>query len=299
MRPWYRYSYKYDDYPQATIITPFSKLWGYGAPATLILIIINVAIWLGMVITNAAGWLPLESWWYKYFALTPNDVTQRLWIHQLLTSVFLHDGADWHRLDILHLAVNMYLLWVFGPRVERAFVPRTFVLFYLLTGITGSILSLAMRSAMGFEHLPSLGASSAVFGVLTAYGFLFSDDILLLFFFIPIRAWKTVVLFIVLESLFIFMQWLPNVDHWAHLGGAAGSAIWMLILIRMKGHKTGHGWHHVRVKMPGRSKGIHATHVGPPFGGFRIVEKEDSQLRKDHPEGTDDEPPPEWFNLSK
>jgi membrane associated rhomboid family serine protease len=288
MRPWYRYSAKTDDYQQATIITPFSRLWGYGATACLILIIINVGIWLIMVITNLFKWLPLEAWWYQYFALTPVLVLKDHWYWQILTSVFLHDGKDF-----LHLAVNMYLLWVFGPRVERIFGSRNFLFFYLATGIAGSLLSLMMRSIMGYSDVPSLGASSAVFGMLTAYGFLFANDILLLFFVIPMRAWVTVVLFIVLESLFVLTGIMQNVDHWAHLGGAAAAAIWMVVLVKSKGPGRIHDLEHYPMFGIRRRRGVHARQLGPPFGGFQIWSGDN--LSETHPEGTDDEPPPKWF----
>lgn len=292
MRPWYRYSAKTDDYPQRTFITPFSRLWGFGASATLALIAVNCAIWLLMVITNATGWLPLDKWWYPLFAMTPKLVFQGR-VHQVLTSVFLHDGSD-----LLHLLVNMYLLWVFGPRVERAFSSKMFLGFYLATGVVGSLVSLVARTIGGPTDIPSLGASAAVFGILVAYAFLFANDVLLLFFVIPIRAWKAVVGFIVLESMFVMFGMMQTVDHWAHLGGAAAAAVWMLVLIRVKGHKTAHGWHK-GTPYPGRPGFRRDSGPPPPGprGGFRIVIGRPKATRTDHPEGTDDEPPPEWFDI--
>ena len=182
---------------QRTVITPFSRIWGFGAPVTIILIAINSAIWLFMVITSSFGWLPLETFWYHWFAMTPERVLQGH-IYQMLTSVFLHDG-----MGILHVLINMYLLWMFGPRIERTMGSKLYLIFFLVTGISGSLLSLMMRAIGGDTDIASLGASSAVFGVLVAYGFMFKNDLLLLFFIIPIRAWIFVLAFIGLESLFI------------------------------------------------------------------------------------------------
>jgi membrane associated rhomboid family serine protease len=292
MRPWYRYTARDDNFQQRIVITPFSKLWGYGAPATLALVIINTAIWFVMIFTSAFHLLPLETWWYKYFALTPDLVIHRFWIYQILTSVFLHDGTD-----ILHLLMNMYLLWMFGPMVERAFGSKMFVSFYLVTGVVGSIVSMVMRLITGYGAIPSLGASSAIFGILTAYGFLHANDILLLFFIIPIKAWKAVVLFIVLETLFILMNLMQNVDHYAHLGGAMAAAIWMLVLIRKRGHRTAHGW----FKAPNKN-----LWIGPavnPYGkpqskrGWRVIVGKRPPKQEHNAEGTDDEPPPDWFKI--
>ncbi len=292
MRPWYRYSEKtddYQDYRQVQYITPFSRVWGYGARVTITLIIINVAIWLIMVITDGLGWLPLVDWWYEYFAMSPENVLHKWRIHQIITSVFLHDCFS-----ILHLAFNMYLLWMFGTRVERTFSSRRFLAFFLICGIGGSLLSLLARSLMGDFETPSIGASAAVFGVLVAYGFLFSNDKLLLFFVIPVKAWKLILAFIILETLLIILQLLhvdlgplSDVDHWAHLGGAGVAAIWMLVLTRRKGDKTHHGWFHSK-----------RTTV-PPKGkkGFRVIITKPKPTSEDHPEGTDNEPPPDWFKL--
>ena len=277
MRPWYKYSEKTDDYPQRMVITPFSKIWGYGAPVTIALVIINAAIWLVMEITNGFGWLPLETWWYPLWAMTPAMV-MRGHVYQLITSVFLHDG-----LNIIHLVVNMYILWMFGPRVERSFSSRRFLVFYLVCGIAGSLISFVMRSLGGDINTPSLGASAAVFGILVSYGFLFAHEKLLLFFAIPATVWKVVVGFIVIETFLILFGLQEGVDHWAHLGGAIAAAIWMLI----QGRKEDHGW------TSGRKAGLPGRR---PSEGFRIIVTR--PVRDiDHPEGIDDEPAPGWFNI--
>ncbi len=294
MRPWYRYSEKTDDFRRPVVITPFSRIWGYGAPVTIALVIINAVIWLVMIYTKGpAPELPwLVDWWYGLWAMTPEDVLKHGRVYQLITSVFLHDAQN-----ILHLAFNMYLLWVFGPRVERTFSSKRFLAFYLACGLGGSVLSLAARSLMGDMYTPSLGASAAVFGVVVAYGFLFANEKLLLFFAIPLTVWKAVVGFIVIETLLILFHWLEDVDHWAHLGGAAAAAIWMLILIRQEGHKTAHGWQHTSrpTWFPGGDMPGMSGRKRP--GGFRIIIRKPPPVHDDHPEGTDDEERPQWFDI--
>jgi membrane associated rhomboid family serine protease len=286
MRPWYRKSAKNEDFPQRTYITPFSRLWGYGAPMTLALIIINTAIWLVMEITSALKWLPLDTWWYYYFAMTPTQVIHKLWIHQLLTSIFLHDGKD-----ILHLAMNMYILWMFGPQVERKIGSKNYLFFYLATGIAGSLLSLGMRLLTGYGGVPSLGASAAVFAILTAYGFLYAYDMLYLFFVIPMQAWKTVVLFIAIETLLLLLGMMQNVDHYAHLGGAAAAAIWMLIQNKLQARRSSHEWYHV-----GTNASYYVPRNHSDTGGFKVISGTMRPPKHiDHPEGTDDEPRPDWF----
>ena len=294
MRPWYKYSEKTDDYQVSRVITPFSKIWAFGAPVTLALIAVNAGIWLIMVITHSFHWLDIFSFWYSNLAMTPAKVIGGSY-YQLITNIFLHSE------DLLHLLFNMYLLWLFGPRVERTFSSRMFLIFYLVSGFAGSLFSFVMRVIPMdpvMINSPSLGASGAVFGILVAYGFLFSKEKLLLFFVLPIEAWKAVVGFIVIESLFVIFGLMPNVDHWAHLGGAAAAAVWMLILIRRTGNKTEHGWHHGG----SRGKTPDGFWVGPaqkksPHQKFRIVFRKPPKESDDHPEGSDDEPPPDWFKI--
>ncbi len=290
MRPWYRYTEQSGDRMQRTVITPFSKIWGYGAPVTLTLIAINVALWLIVTISDSFKWVDLE-FWYTWFGMTPERVFQGH-IYQLVTSIFFHDGSG-----ILHLFMNMYLLWMFGPRVERTLSSRLFIGFYMVAGVSGSILSMLMRTFQGEAAIPSVGASAAIFGILVAYAFLFRNDILLLFFVIPLRAWKLIVGFIVLETIFIATGAMEGVDHWGHLGGAAGAAIWMLILVHAKGDRTSHGWQQSETNYwRGHFVGTRSQPRGSG-GKFRIISRNPRQDHDDHPEGTDDEPAPKWFEL--
>jgi len=300
MRPWYRYSEKTDNFRYARVITPFSREWGFGAPVTIGLIVANSLIWLTMVFTSgsAPDYSTLYGWWYEYFAMSPEDVLQKGRVYQVITSMFLHDGQN-----ILHLLFNMYLLWLFGTRVERTFSSKLYLAFYLVAGLGGSILSLLMRSLMGDMVTPSLGASGAVFGVTVAYGFLFPNELLYLFFAFPVRVWKAVVGFIVIETLFILFQLQEDVDNWAHLGGAAAAAIWMLTLVKRTGNKTSHGWHHSGiqsfVKPPSGTTqdSGEAPRTHPLSGKIRIILGKKPPPQDDYPEGTDDEPPPDWFKL--
>lgn len=81
----------------------------------------------------------------------------------LLTSMFMHGG--W-----LHLIGNMLFLWVFGDNVEHTISRGLYVIFYLLSGVIGSLAQILINSD---SPVPSLGASGAVSGVLGAYLVLF------------------------------------------------------------------------------------------------------------------------------
>lgn len=80
---------------------------------------------------------------------------------RLLTSMFLHIG--W-----LHLALNMYMLAIFGPLVERLFGTLRFSLVYLLSGLIGSLTS-ALYNAYQEQLVVAAGASGALMGIAGAF----------------------------------------------------------------------------------------------------------------------------------
>jgi membrane associated rhomboid family serine protease len=81
----------------------------------------------------------------------------------LFTSMFMHAG--W-----LHLGGNMLYLWIFGDNVEDRFGHAKFIVFYLLCGLAATFAQLAF--SLG-SHVPNLGASGAIAGVLGAYILMF------------------------------------------------------------------------------------------------------------------------------
>ncbi len=102
------------------------------------------------------------------FALIPYDVTQNLALAPpsppvpvltIVTSMFLH--GSW-----LHIGFNMLFLFVFGPAIEYVCGHVRFLVLYLLCGIAGGIAQIAIGPG---SHVPALGASGAIAGVLGAY----------------------------------------------------------------------------------------------------------------------------------
>jgi rhomboid protease GluP len=78
-------------------------------------------------------------------------------IWRLITPVLLHGS-------ILHLGFNMYALYILGPGLERFYGHWRFLTLYLLAGFAGNVMSFI------FSPNPSLGASTAIFGLLGAQG---------------------------------------------------------------------------------------------------------------------------------
>lgn len=150
----------------------------------------------------------------EYFALTPALVTSRLYIWQLATYMFLHG-------NFAHIFFNMYALLIFGVPIEQEWGSKRFLLYYFFTGVGAGLTIFAINfffPGPGY-FFPTIGASGAVFGLLLAFGFLYPNAELLLFFFIPIKAKYLVVLYGLLELFLELSGGAGNISHVGHLGG--------------------------------------------------------------------------------
>ena len=193
-------------------------------PFTVALIALNVAAFLAELWLEARTDVPLE----KYGALSL-DGLRHGFVWQLLTFQFLHAG--W-----LHLLLNCWGIFVFGPPLEAMLGKARLATLYFLSGVAGGALQVS-ASIFSYAHFggPVVGASAGVFGLIAAFTSLFPDArmTLLLFFVIPVRmtANRMLTLAVVLTALGImFPNWLlgRHVAHAAHLGGLIAG----LILVR-------------------------------------------------------------------
>jgi membrane associated rhomboid family serine protease len=184
-----------DDYQDQPRITPTVQ-W---------LIAINVAIYfLQLTVVNPmdmAGALGFEM----------RDLTEQPWT--IVTYMFVHAG-------FLHVTMNMYMLWLFGRRLERAWSPGSFLWYYLWCGLGGWLFHM-MLTRDGLL----LGASAAVFGVMLAYAMRWPDEELVLFPF-PITLkvkWLVAILagLNLVSGLATLGATGSGVAHFAHLGGFA------------------------------------------------------------------------------
>ena len=80
----------------------------------------------------------------------------------LLTAMFMHGS-------VMHLAGNMWFLWLFGDNIEDDMGPVRYLIFYLTAGLLASIAFVVLNSSGEVSLTPCLGASGAISGVLGAY----------------------------------------------------------------------------------------------------------------------------------
>ncbi len=149
------------------------------------------------------------------FAVRPVQVWQQGYVWQPFTYMWLHGG-------LLHIAMNMFVLWMFGSPLAMAWGPQRFLRYYLLCGVgAGVIISLypfllAAVGIPGSTMLRTLGASGAVYGVLLAYSLTWPDRTIMLIF--PPVAFRAIWLIPITFGLNVLFG-AGNVSHIGHLGG--------------------------------------------------------------------------------
>lgn len=138
-------------------------------PAVQWLIVLNTIVYF-IQLTSPVGSADVAQW----LGLSSSEFPAQWWT--VGTYMFVHAG-------LAHLAVNMIMLWMFGPRLERTLGSRSFTYFYLWCGLGGAVFHLLF-----VQHGAVVGASGAVVGVVLAYALKWRDDEVYLLSLIPMRA---------------------------------------------------------------------------------------------------------------
>jgi membrane associated rhomboid family serine protease len=155
----------------------------------------------------------------------------------LITAMFLHGG-------FLHIASNMLFLWIFGNNVEDVLGRFKYLVFYLLCGITGSLLQMSLNFN---SDIPNLGASGAISGVLGSYLILFPNarvlTVFVVLFFIEIARLPA---FIIIGFWFLLQVFSGlfsgvaggGVAYFAHIGGFIAGLVMTVLLTRRRPHRA-------------------------------------------------------------
>jgi len=194
-------------------LTIFNQVsFGKNSFVTIVLLCLNFLFWMIAEIigsTNDANTL------IDFGALFgPLIAAGEFW--RLVSSLFLHVG-------LLHLLFNSFALFIFGPIIENLFGKFRFIIIYLFSGVSGSLISLYFNPLV-----VAAGASGAIFGLLGALAafFLLKRNVLGVF------AQKNFIAVIILVAFNMFFGFLiPGVDNFAHLGGFISGLIIALVLV--------------------------------------------------------------------
>lgn len=204
-------------------------------------VIKNLLILNGLVFLATITFPDLMEKFALYFPTSPDFQP-----FQIVTHMFTHA-------DIGHIFFNMFSLWMFGSVLENFWGPKRFLTFYLITGLGAAFLHMGVNAyelynAVGTlnpsvtingdtissatysqsqlreivaAYTPTVGASGAVFGIFVAYGMLFPNTLIYLYFLFPIKAKYLMIVFIAIELYMGFINSPDdNIAHFAHLGGA-------------------------------------------------------------------------------
>ena len=160
----------------------------------------------------------LQGW----FALVPSAfiIDHHFW--QLFTYMFLHS-------DVMHLFLNMMMLVFIGGELEAAWGTSRFLRYYFFCGVSAGLLYLILQLFMHGEglHIPMVGASGAIYGLLMAYGLIFGERVLLFMMLFPMKAKHFVWILAGIELMTTVFSGNSGVASGAHLGGMAAGFVYL------------------------------------------------------------------------
>jgi rhomboid protease GluP len=185
--------------PRVQLAVPNSKPY-----ATYVLLGVTILIYLLQVLGQTFNLDVVTAIGIKY---GPYIRAGQVW--RLVTPVFLHAS-------LLHVGFNMYALFLYGRSVEARFGHRRFLLLYFLSGFAGNVLSFLLTPN------PSLGASTAIFGLLAAEAVFILQNREM----IGSRANRALMNLLAIAAVNLFIGFTTSgVDNFGHLGGILGGVL--------------------------------------------------------------------------
>ena len=201
------------------------------------------------------------------------------------------------KFHIWQIITYMFALWMFGASLENAWGERRFLCYYLVTGIGAALIhyliiyfqirstldligNVALRDAY-LNSFNIIGASGSVFGLLLAFGMMYPNAEIYLYFLLPIKAKWFVVIYGALELLYGVFGSADGVAHFAHLGGMLFGFLLIMAWRHHDGNNGGGGhWFY-----PDGGKGKHkrikyATSYDNEEVDVRSMSDEDYNARK-------------------
>lgn len=200
------------------------------------LLIINVIAFLATYVFRMRG-IDLSDIFGLHFFASDNH-----YFWQYITYAFFHDNFS-------HLFFNLFAVWMFGYTLENIWGQKRFIIFCLVSCLGAALAQqityyfmysdlvngvysgvnigngITISTAEFLNNLNTIGASGVVFGLLAAFGAMFPNSTIYLYFFIPLKTKWFVIGYIVLELINGISTTSDGVAHFAHLGGAVAGLI--------------------------------------------------------------------------
>jgi membrane associated rhomboid family serine protease len=182
----------------------------YGPFVTFALIGINVGVFL-LQLALGSGLQPRADWIFENGVLFGPLVADGEW-WRLVTAAFLHGS-------VLHIGMNMLVLWIIGPPLEAYLGHGRYALLYLASGLAGSAGALLWS-----PDVPAVGASGAIWGIMGAALVLEARRIYVF--------GGSAMGLVVLNLAFTFL--IPGISRGGHIGGLAGGGLCILALLAFR-----------------------------------------------------------------
>lgn len=235
-------------------------------PVVKNLLLLNIIIWAFMALVPAADRV-LDKYLALYYFTSPAFQP-----YQLFTYMFLHGG-------FMHLFFNMFALLMFGRTIELTMGSARFLFYYISCGICAALVQMGVfaiyihnlegivppdvvnqvldqgwdllqrgynysdpdcAALNAFVNTPMVGASGAIYGVLLAFGFLYPNLPVYIFFIpVPVKSKWLIIGYFVIELLYGISGSADGVAHFAHLGGMIFGFL-LLLYWKKKGVFTNH-----------------------------------------------------------
>ncbi len=178
-----------------------TRSFGFGGMLTPVVKRLLIANAVAFGVTLLVG----QRFAIDWFAFQPARIFVRPW--GAFTYMFIHGG-------FMHIAMNMLMLFFFGPPLESHWGGREFFKYYVICGMGGVALS--------FFFLPAavIGASAAIYGLLLAFAMNWPDTPIYIWGIFPVKAKWLVAFFFVISVMSAFDGSAGGgIAHFAHLGG--------------------------------------------------------------------------------
>lgn len=229
--------------PQMQMVVPFT-------PMVKLLVIINVAIWIGLQIILERFILGEPVVTYT-LGLVPEKFVQSFYVWQPLTYMFLHSA------NVFHIVFNMLLLWWLGAELEGRWGSKFFMAYYLVSGLGAALIyifgivvfALITDRNPGWS-VPVVGASGSIFGLMLAYGIIFGERVVYFMMLFPMKAKYFVMILGAVEIATLLNSGFgSDVANLAHLGGILSGFLFLTFYTRLQQGR----W---RKKSTGRGRGL-------------------------------------------
>jgi membrane associated rhomboid family serine protease len=194
---------------------------GFGPPVTPPIIkqlmIANAAVFVASMMVPSL---------VAYGAATPVLFWEHGYLWQPFTYMWLHSLHS-----IFHILMNVFVLWMFGSPLALVWGAQRFLRFYVLCGVGAGLFIVtvpylfAASQGVGTLHIPTVGASGAIYGVVLAYSLTWPDRTIMLIF--PPVAFRAIWIIPIMLGMSIIGDRSGTVSHVAHLGGVV--IAWILL----------------------------------------------------------------------